>query len=262
MRVLIVDDEALNRNIASGFLSHAGHQVVCVGSGAAAVEAAAVEDFDVILMDVRMPGMNGLEATRRIRALPAPRGQVRVVAVTAQAFSQHIELCRQAGMDCHVSKPFKQAVLLAALVNNRKAPGDTVLAETPPPTALQAPVPEIAMLDRGMFEDVAQSLTAAEVAENLAMLTTRLETLRRNLLTPGKLSAPGPLAEAAHKLAGGAGTFGFLAVAASARRFEVAADTNTDAAELQVLADQLVADIEASLAIFRREPIAAATTSP
>jgi signal transduction histidine kinase/DNA-binding NarL/FixJ family response regulator len=115
LRVFVADDELLNRNIASGFLSIAGHEVVCVDNGAAAVEAAATGDFDVILMDVRMPGMNGLEATRLIRALPAPRGQVRVVAVTAQAFAQQIEVCRQAGMDSHVSKPFKQAVLLAAL---------------------------------------------------------------------------------------------------------------------------------------------------
>ena len=113
--MLVVDDEALNRNIASGFLSTVGHEVVCVDNGAAAVEAAADGDFDVILMDVRMPGMNGLEATRLIRALPAPRGAVRVVAVTAQAFAQQIEICRQAGMDGHVSKPFTQAVLLAAV---------------------------------------------------------------------------------------------------------------------------------------------------
>jgi PAS domain S-box-containing protein len=262
MRVLIVDDEALNRNIARGFLTLAGHQVVCVGSGAAAIQAAAAEDFDVILMDVRMPGMNGLEATRLIRALPVPRGQVRVVAVTAQAFSQHIELCRQAGMDCHVSKPFKQAVLLAALANTRTAPGNTVLAETLPPTALLTAVPEIATLDRGMFEDVAQSLTAAELAENLEILATRLETLRRDLLTPGKLSAPGPLTEAAHKLAGGAGTFGFLAVAATARRFEAAADTHMETAQLRVLADHLVADIGASLAVLRQDFIAMTTTSP
>jgi PAS domain S-box-containing protein len=249
MRVLVVDDEALNRNIASGFLSIAGHEVVCVGSGAAAVEAAGAMDFDVILMDVRMPGMDGLEATRRIRALPAPRGQVRVVAVTAQAFAEQIETCRHAGMDGHVSKPFRQAVLLAALMDPRKAPAGAFRAGTAPATTLENPGFEIAMLDRGMFEDIAQSLTAAELEENLHLLMTRFESMRRGLRKPGKLSARNALAGAAHKLAGGAGTFGFLAVAAAARRFEVAADTD----DLPVLADQLVAALEAAGAIVRQE---------
>jgi two-component system sensor histidine kinase/response regulator len=140
LRVLVVDDEALNRSIASGFLSVVGHEVVCLDNGAAAVEAAATGDFDVILMDVRMPGMNGLEATRRIRTLPPPRGNVRIVAVTAHAFAQQIETCRQAGMDGHVAKPFNQAELLAALEATSLAPnrgdaGSKPLAAAPPDTA-------------------------------------------------------------------------------------------------------------------------------
>jgi CheY-like chemotaxis protein len=115
LRVLVADDEAINRGIASSFLQRAGHEVVCVADGVAAVTAAALEDFDVIFMDVRMPGMNGLEATRQIRKLPGTRGKPRIVAVTAQAFAEQIALCREAGMDDHLAKPFKQAMLLAAL---------------------------------------------------------------------------------------------------------------------------------------------------
>jgi HPt (histidine-containing phosphotransfer) domain-containing protein len=181
-----------------------------------------------------------------------------VVAVTAQAFAEQIETCRQAGMDGHVSKPFRQAVLLAALAASWKAPASVCRAETAPATTRENPGPEIAMLDRGMFEDIAQSLTAAELEENLRLLRTRFESLRRDLRTPGMLSARSALAEAAHKLAGGAGTFGFLAVAAAARRFEVA----VDAEDIPVLADQLVAAIEASAAAVQQELVVVTAGSP
>ena len=251
LRVLVVDDEALNRNIAQGFLSIAGHVVVCVDNGAAAVEAAATDDFDVILMDVRMPGMNGLDATRLIRALPAPRGRVRVVAVTAQAFAQQIEICRQAGMDSHVSKPFKQAVLLAALENGTAAPTNSELAETPAASEHADADAGLPVLDRAVFEEITETLSAADLQENLQILLARCEALLCGLRMSGMLSQSSGLAEAAHKLAGGAGTFGFLQVAAAARRFEAAADI--DDPETTALADHLAAAIEASVTIVRQE---------
>jgi CheY-like chemotaxis protein/HPt (histidine-containing phosphotransfer) domain-containing protein len=257
LRVLVVDDEAMNRNIASGFLSTAGHDVVCVDNGAAAVEAAAGGGFDVILMDVRMPGVNGLQATRRIRALPAPRGDVRIVAVTAQAFAQQVEKCRQAGMDGHISKPFKRAVLLATLEKIATSPRDA-----DPAIALSATAAGdigLPMFDRDAFEDIINTMAAADVAENLRTLIARCETLLGGLQSPDMLSQAGELAEAAHKLAGGAGTFGFLHVAAVARRFEAAADAG--ALETVALGDQLAAAINASVALARQEIAAMVATA-
>jgi CheY-like chemotaxis protein/HPt (histidine-containing phosphotransfer) domain-containing protein len=248
LRVLVVDDDALNRNIANGFLCIAGHDVVCVDSGAAAVEAAAAGDFDVILMDVRMPGMNGLEATRLIRALPAPRGAVRVIAVTAQAFAEQIETCRQAGMDGHVSKPFKQAGLLAALQNVMRAPNDTDPVAMPP-AAEAAAQSDLPILDGAAFEDVAGSLSAADLGQHLQMLITRCEAFHGELHGPGLLSQASELAESAHKLAGGGGTFGFLHVAAAARQLEWAVESGS--ADAPVLAAGLNAAIEASLPTMR-----------
>ena len=80
----------MNRDIAGSFLSAAGHEVTCAEGGAEAVAAAASTDFDVVLMDVRMPEMDGFEATRRIRALGSARGRVPIVALTAQAFTEQV----------------------------------------------------------------------------------------------------------------------------------------------------------------------------
>ena len=114
-RVLVVDDVAMNRDIAASFLRTAGHKVSEAGGGAEAVSLAGAHDFDVILMDIRMPEMDGLEATRRIRALEGPRASVPIVALTAQTFAEQIAACRDAGMDGHLAKPFTPDALLAAL---------------------------------------------------------------------------------------------------------------------------------------------------
>ncbi|MDQ2762087.1 MAG: ATP-binding protein, partial [Pseudomonadota bacterium] len=106
LHALVVDDAIMNREIASAFLRAAGCDVTCAEGGAEAVSAAAGTDFDVVLMDVRMPGMDGLEATRRIRVLQGARGQVPIVALTAQAFTDQVAECRKAGMDSHLAKPF------------------------------------------------------------------------------------------------------------------------------------------------------------
>ena len=95
--------------------------MVGVDSGAAAVDAASGADFDAILMDVRMPVMDGLEATRRIRALDGARGRVPIVALTAQAFPNQIEACRQSGMDLHLAKPFTPEGLQAVVAQAAEA---------------------------------------------------------------------------------------------------------------------------------------------
>ncbi|MFN6953812.1 MAG: response regulator [Acetobacteraceae bacterium] len=115
MRVLVVDDVAANRAVARAMLAAAGHSVEVAADGAAAVEAVATQDLDVVLMDLQMPGMDGLEATRRIRAMPPPRGRVPVFALTASALPEQVEQCRQAGMDGHLAKPIEREALLALL---------------------------------------------------------------------------------------------------------------------------------------------------
>ncbi|HVI51803.1 MAG TPA: response regulator [Candidatus Sulfotelmatobacter sp.] len=104
--ILVAEDEPTNRNVISVLLRRAGHQVELVEGGEAAVHMAARNDFDLILMDMRMPGVDGLEATRRIRALAPPHGSVPIVALTANAMREDQEACLAAGMDDFLAKPF------------------------------------------------------------------------------------------------------------------------------------------------------------
>jgi len=115
LRVLVADDIAPNRMLMRAMLGTAGHEVTLVADGAAALAAVQAQAFDVVLMDVRMPGMDGLEATRRLRALPGPERDLPVIAVTASALPEEIAECRAAGMDTHVAKPVERVALLGLL---------------------------------------------------------------------------------------------------------------------------------------------------
>jgi CheY-like chemotaxis protein len=119
LRVLLAEDNATNQYLISAFLQAAGHSLEAVGDGAAAVEAAAGGGFDVVLMDVQMPVLDGLAATRAIRALPGPAGRVPIVALTANAMSGDREECLEAGMDDYLAKPIEAAALAAALARAR-----------------------------------------------------------------------------------------------------------------------------------------------
>jgi signal transduction histidine kinase/DNA-binding response OmpR family regulator len=128
LRVLVVDDSDMSLEIAASFIGMFGHDVTCAGSGEAAVAAVAATAFDAVFMDVQMPGMDGLEATRRIRGLPGPHARVPVVALTAQVFSNQLAACRDAGMTAHLAKPFTEASLKAILGDiAAAAPDSTIL---------------------------------------------------------------------------------------------------------------------------------------
>ena len=113
--ILLVDDIKINRDIIGAFLDAAGHAVTLAEGGQEAIRLAAEQKFDLILMDVRMPEMDGLEATRRIRTLPAPHGQVPILALTAYTFPDQVAQCRDAGMDGHLPKPIDYETLIHAI---------------------------------------------------------------------------------------------------------------------------------------------------
>jgi CheY-like chemotaxis protein len=103
--VLVVDDNPINLKVAEGLLRKAGYAVLAVASGAEAVQAAGTTACLAVLMDCHMPGMDGFEATRLIRALPAPFGEVTVIALTASTSETDLEACRRSGMVEVLTKP-------------------------------------------------------------------------------------------------------------------------------------------------------------
>lgn len=121
LRVLLVEDNDLNAEIAQFTLSRAGAVVTHAKDGESAVEAFAAStpyEYDVVLMDIMMPGIDGLEATRRIRALDREDAVTTpIIAVSANAFADDRRLSREAGMDAHLSKPVSSQELVEALAH-------------------------------------------------------------------------------------------------------------------------------------------------
>jgi len=115
LNLLVAEDNAVNQMIIASFLRAQGHTVRIVCNGEEAVSRCAAESFDVVLMDIYMPKMNGLEATRRLKGLPGRGAMIPVLALTASLMPEDKEEYRRAGMCGYVAKPIDQAALAAAL---------------------------------------------------------------------------------------------------------------------------------------------------
>ncbi|HVZ71401.1 MAG TPA: ATP-binding protein [Polyangia bacterium] len=146
-RVLLVEDSLVNQKVGVGLLSKLGCEVVVAEHGAAALEQLGTGRFDVVLMDCQMPVMDGYEATRRIRARPDVH-DIPVVGVTAHAMTDDLQLCRDAGMDGHLTKPYKLAELADILIRHIRSDGPPRFrppaAERAADAAYLAPLVEIA----------------------------------------------------------------------------------------------------------------------
>ena len=233
--------------------------MVCAEEGGAAARMAAGADFLVVLMDVRMPGTGGLEASRRIRAAGGSRGAVPIVALTAQVFDEQIALCREAGMDTQVAKPFTLESLLDAVARGVRA-GDLRRSQdgavqmapvvAPPASVMPRIGAKLPILDVGTLNRTVALLTPEAVASYLDTLAQKAEALQDGLSRRGCVAgAADSLAEAAHALAGSAGLFGFERLVTTARLFE--REIRSDPAKAASLADDLDAVLEASLGAMR-----------
>ena len=139
LTILVVDDEPINREVAHARLGHLGYAVDLAGSGAEAVEAVARKNFDVVFMDLRMPGMGGVEASVRIRERLAGGPAPHIVAMTASVYEEDRDACRRAGMQDFVGKPIDLTqidAVLARVAEERGATASTASAPLPAGTPL------------------------------------------------------------------------------------------------------------------------------
>ncbi len=151
LRILVADDSAMNRDVAAAFLQAAGHAVVEAADGDAALRMVAAQAFDVVLMDLRMPVLDGVEATRHIRALPAPSGQTPIIAVTADVQEDHGAALRAAGFQAWLIKPIDHLSLLAAVATATAGLAPATAEWDPPPMGAptgqraETPIPAMPM---------------------------------------------------------------------------------------------------------------------
>jgi len=115
LRILLAEDNAVNQKLALRMLERLGYRADVAGNGLEVLDAVQRQPYDVILMDVQMPEMDGLDATRRVREKVAPENQPRIIAMTANALKEDRETCLAAGMNDYLSKPIRVEELVMAL---------------------------------------------------------------------------------------------------------------------------------------------------
>lgn len=224
--VLVVDDVLANRQIAQAMLRSAGHEVTLAEDGATALLAVERQRFDVVLMDLQMPGMDGFETTRRLRALAPPACDVPVIALTASVLPDQIEATKRAGMDGHLGKPLDRRALLDLLhqMPQRKArPAED-------PSAAAAPYVDASALDvlERELGHAAHGILAefvGEVRRSLSLLTNA---------TASERADAGHVQHAAHRLVGAARTLGASRLALEAEALQKAARGGDPSPDLQV----------------------------
>jgi signal transduction histidine kinase/ActR/RegA family two-component response regulator/HPt (histidine-containing phosphotransfer) domain-containing protein len=219
LHLLLAEDNPVNQRLAVLLLGKLGHRVAVASDGAEAVAMQAATPFDAILMDMQMPVLDGLEATRAIRAAAAPGSRVPIIALTANAMQGDRERCLAGGMDGYLSKPVDPALLRREL-NRLVAPAGAQGCTVP-----FRPV----LADDGAWPDLDRSMLIARLGGHDALSDAEIDALIAALVEDGaqrlqdirgalRDQDPPALARSAHQLAGAMGNCSAVAMEQLARR--------------------------------------------
>lgn len=242
LRILLAEDNAINQKVALSVLERLGYRADVANNGKEAVEAVQQQTYDVVLMDVQMPEMDGLEATRQLcQLLPTPV-RPRIIAMTANALQGDREECLAAGMDDYLSKPFAPQELVAALSRTRsnivnkavdKASDDEALEEVAVSSSrVEAPVFDTAGLEQ------LKAILGQKAEELLPGLIDDFFQSAPNLIIQAKegleTNQPVEMRRAAHTLKSNSRDFGAVSLSEVARELEAKSKESVpaDAAKL------------------------------
>lgn len=243
LRILFVEDNPTNQFVALQLLKGHDVQVDVVGDGVEAVDAVLNFTYDAVFMDVRMPEMDGLTATKLIRGKGGIYATLPIIALTANAFPEDVQDCLDAGMNQFVAKPVSREVLLTALL---AALPDTAPAPAPAPVVTERAEP----LDIATMRELIEAIGQASFAEMVEMF--RQETAERLQRLEQPYDSTERLVRELHTLKGVAGTVCAPILSAIAARLEKHAKEGgtiqpADVAELQAAFDDWTRAVEAGL---------------
>jgi CheY-like chemotaxis protein len=247
LHVLLAEDDPINREIAEGLLRLLGHRVTSVGDGRSALDAIRTGRFDLVMLDMQMPLMNGIEVTRAIRALPGPTGRVPIIAVTADAATHIRDTGLAAGLDSFVAKPLTLARLAETL------------AEVLPPEIRARPPEPVAMAPAGgpgTVDPVQRGLlTASLTPERLRAL---IESFWEGVAALSEICGAdrteadeGALRRRLHSLQGSSASLGYPMVARAVRSArEALHDGGTTSGVMLVLRAPLAEALRADMGLL------------
>jgi signal transduction histidine kinase/DNA-binding response OmpR family regulator len=214
LRILIVDDHEMNRDLVSILLRKVGHIPDEACDGAAAIRKARESTYDLILMDIQMPGMDGMEATRQIRGLGNGRGAIPIVAMTANVMPDQVTRYKAAGVNDHLGKPLDKARLFACLDRwgrARKSERGEVGADAIPAS------PAAAVHDSAIWDDTVEMLGLDSVHRFAGTLK---DSLTANHWKYGSETNTNLLSTAAHACVSLSGQLGFTEISVASRALE------------------------------------------